>query len=69
MCWKPLDDVNAFTGGIEMPHSGPYSIVAWDNTQKILDLREDWWAVDAGLIDTPDVKRVHYGQHRRSGRL
>jgi ABC-type transport system substrate-binding protein len=23
-----------------------------------LDLREDWWAVEAGLIDTPDVKRI-----------
>lgn len=55
-----VEDVNALEGGIEMPHSGPYSIVFWDNTQKILDLREDWWAVEAGLIDVPDVKRVIY---------
>ena len=51
-------DVNAFLGGLDMPHSGPYTTVFWDNTQKILDLREDWWAVEAGLIDVPDVKRI-----------
>ncbi len=55
---EPLDDVNAFAGGLDMPHSGPYTIVAWNQNQKILDLREDWWAVEAGLIDTPDVKRM-----------
>jgi len=54
----PLDDYNAFAGGLEMPHSGPYNLVVWDQTQKILDLNEDWWAVEAGLIDTPDVKRI-----------
>jgi peptide/nickel transport system substrate-binding protein len=51
-------DVNAFVGGLEMPHSGPYSIVSWDRNQKILDLRPDWWAVKAGLMDEPQVKRV-----------
>lgn len=55
---EPLEDVNAFAGGLDMPHSGPYTIVAWNQNQKILDLREDWWAVEAGLIDTPDVKRM-----------
>jgi peptide/nickel transport system substrate-binding protein len=53
-----LDDWNDFPGGLDMPHSGPYTIVSWDNNQKILDLREDWWAVEAGLIDEPDVKRI-----------
>jgi len=53
-----LDSWNDFPGDLDMPHSGPYSIVSWDNNQKILDLREDWWAVEAGLIDTPDVKRI-----------
>lgn len=52
------EDVNAYAGGIDMPHSGPYSVVAWDQTQKILDLRDDWWASEAGLVDTPDVKRI-----------
>ncbi len=52
------EDVNAYTGGIDMPHSGPYSVVSWDQNQKYLDLREDWWAVEAGLIETPAVKRV-----------
>ena len=43
---------------LEMPHSGPYTTVVWDATQKILDLREDWWAIEAGLIESPDVKRI-----------
>jgi|SaaInl7_200m_RNA_FD_contig_51_1501339_length_2324_multi_9_in_0_out_0_2 peptide/nickel transport system substrate-binding protein len=55
---ESLDDIASFPGGLEMAHSGPYTNVVWDQTQKILDLREDWWAVEAGLIDTPDVKRI-----------
>lgn len=51
-------DVNAFAGGLDMPHSGPYNLVLWDANQKIFDLREDWWAVKAGRIATPAVKRV-----------
>ncbi len=42
----------------EMPHTGPYKIVFWDQTQKVLDLREDWWAIEAGLSDVPAVKRI-----------
>ena len=53
-----VEDVNALAGGIEMPHSGPYSTVFWDQTQKILDLREDWWAVEAGIAEAPDVQRI-----------
>ena len=51
-------DVNAFAGGLDMPHSGPYHTVVWDPTQKILDLREDWWAVKAGLLPMPEVQRI-----------
>jgi ABC-type transport system substrate-binding protein len=51
-------DVNAFAGGLDMPHSGPYTIVLWDENQKILDLREDWWAVKAGRIAMPEAKRI-----------
>jgi peptide/nickel transport system substrate-binding protein len=43
---------------LSMPHSGPYDLVVWDANQKIYDLREDWWAVKAGRIALPDVKRV-----------
>ncbi len=42
----------------EMPHSGPYNVVAWNANQKILDLRPDWWAVKAGRSPEPAVKRV-----------
>src|SRR5574341_1891727 len=51
-------DVNAFQGGLDMPHSGPYNLVLWDANQKIYDLREDWWAVKAGRIAMPEVKRI-----------
>jgi len=51
-------DVNAFAGGLDMVHSGPYNLVQWDANQKIYDLREDWWAVKAGRIGMPAVKRI-----------
>ncbi len=51
-------DMSAFAGGLEMPHSGPYSLVQWDKNQKIYDLRPDWWAIKAGIAKVPDVKRI-----------
>ena len=51
-------DVNAYEGGLDMVHSGPYNLVQWDANQKIYDLREDWWAVKAGRIAKPAVKRI-----------
>jgi len=51
-------DVNAFQGGLDMPHSGPYNLVQWDANQKIYDLRSDWWAVKAGRIAEPAAKRI-----------
>ncbi len=51
-------DVNTFPGGLDMPHSGPYTITAWDASKKVLDLREDWWAVKAGIAQVPEVKRI-----------
>ena len=47
-------------GGTEIPHSGPYDLVAWNANQKIYDLREIWWAVKAGLVADPAVKRIVY---------
>lgn len=52
------EDPTKAPGLAEMPHSGPYNIVAWNANQKILDLRDDWWAVDAGRMPKPAVKRV-----------
>ena len=51
-------DVTAVQGGLDMPHSGPYNLVQWDANQKIYDLRPDWWAVKAGKIAEPAVKRI-----------
>lgn len=53
-----VEDVNAYPGGLDMPRSGPYTCVAWDQNQKIFDLRADWWAVKAGIATLPDVKRI-----------
>ncbi len=53
-------DYNAAPGGIDIPHSGPYDLVAWNANQKIYNLRDDWWAVTAGRIAAPAVKRVIY---------
>jgi len=51
-------DVNTYVGGLDLIHSGPYNLVSWDATQKIYDLREDWWAVAAGRSPLPEVKRI-----------
>jgi len=51
-------DPTAYPGGLEMPHTGPYTCVVWDENQKIFDLREDWWAITAGIAAVPDAKRV-----------
>jgi peptide/nickel transport system substrate-binding protein len=51
-------DVTAFQGGLNMPHSGPYNLVVWDQNQKIYDLRDDWWAVKAGKHAAPAAKRI-----------
>jgi peptide/nickel transport system substrate-binding protein len=53
-------DVNAAAGGVEIPHSGPYDLIAWNANQKIYDLRESWWAIKAGLVADPAVKRIVY---------
>lgn len=51
-------DVNMAPGSIDIPHSGPYDLKAWNANQKIFDYRPDWWAVTAGRIAEPAVKRV-----------
>src|SRR5262249_2500218 len=51
-------DVNAYFGGLEMPHSGPYDLVLWDKNQKIFDARDDWWAIKAGIAKAPEVRRI-----------
>ncbi len=53
-------DVNAAAGGVDIPHTGPYDLVAWNANQKIYDLRESWWAIKAGLVADPAVKRIVY---------
>ena len=53
-------DPNAYQGGMDMPHSGPYNLVLWDKNQKIYDYRESWWAIKAGIAKVPDVKRQIY---------
>jgi len=51
-------DYTTAAGGVDIPHSGPYDLIAWNPTQKIYDLRESWWAIKAGLMPDPAVKRI-----------
>lgn len=56
--YEGQEDVIGYAGRTEIPHSGPYKVVAWNANQKIMELRDDWWAVEAGINDLPDVKRI-----------
>jgi peptide/nickel transport system substrate-binding protein len=40
--------------------TGPWKIVAASPEQKVFDLRDSWWAVDAGLTSMPKVQRMVY---------
>jgi peptide/nickel transport system substrate-binding protein len=60
-------DVTAFKGAEvdgngavtkDMAHSGAYSIATWTKDQKVMNLRNDWWAVEAGVAAKPAVERV-----------
>ncbi len=53
-------DPNGAAGGTEIPHSGPYNLIAWNANQKILELNENWWGIKAGLAPEPAVKRIIY---------
>jgi peptide/nickel transport system substrate-binding protein len=55
---RQVADIHAFAGGFDLPHSGPYHLVAWNANQKVYDLRPDWWAAQAGLAPQPAVQRV-----------
>ena len=51
-------DYTMAAGSTEIPHSGPYDLIAWNANQKIFDYRPGWWAVTAGRIAEPAVKRI-----------
>jgi peptide/nickel transport system substrate-binding protein len=51
-------DYTMAAGSTEIPHSGPFDLIAWNPNQKIFDYRSDWWAVKAGRIAEPAVKRI-----------
>jgi peptide/nickel transport system substrate-binding protein len=38
--------------------TGPYQMVDWTAQQRLLDRRDDWWAVDAGVAQMPGPKRI-----------
>lgn len=40
--------------------TGPYRLVFASPQQKIYDLRDDWWAVEAGFKDQPQIQRIIY---------
>ncbi len=61
--YKDVEDIAAFKfydpeAGYPLC-TGPYKIVSWTNTQKIIDRRDDWWAVKTGFVDKmPEVERI-----------
>ena len=55
-------DVNAYLGGLDIPHSGAFANKSWTLDQKVMDLNPDWWAIKAGLATMPDVKRIIFQQ-------
>ncbi|WP_320178878.1 ABC transporter substrate-binding protein, partial [Roseovarius pacificus] len=39
--------------------TGPYKIVSWSPTQKIVDRRDEWWGVETGFMDKmPEIERI-----------
>ncbi len=60
--FRDQEDVLAFrgydaeTGGAV--GTGPYQIVEWTTSQKIMDLRDDWWAATTGFANLPAVERM-----------
>ncbi|MEZ4635097.1 MAG: ABC transporter substrate-binding protein [Caldilineaceae bacterium] len=38
--------------------TGPYHIVAWNNTQKFIDRRDDWWGAQTGFAELPVPLRI-----------
>jgi peptide/nickel transport system substrate-binding protein len=40
--------------------TGPWKVVAASPEQKVYDLRESWWAVQAGLTEMPKMQRMIY---------
>lgn len=53
-----IENVADYAGSTEIPHSGPYDLVAWNQNQKMFNLRDDWWAVEAGINQQPEVERI-----------
>ncbi|MDQ6673284.1 MAG: ABC transporter substrate-binding protein [Chloroflexota bacterium] len=40
--------------------TGPWKVAAASAEQKVFDLRDQWWAVNAGLTEMPKVQRMIY---------
>lgn len=60
--FKDVDDVASFTyfdveKGWPLA-TGPYKIVAWNNTQKFIDRRDDWWGAQTGFAELPVPLRI-----------
>ncbi|MCC6166722.1 MAG: ABC transporter substrate-binding protein [Caldilineaceae bacterium] len=66
--YRDVEDVASYTGydpeaGLPVC-TGPYKIVEWSNTQKIIDRRDDWWAVKTGFVEKmPEVERMIFAPY------
>jgi peptide/nickel transport system substrate-binding protein len=61
--FKDVEDIAAF--GFYDPEkgwpvtTGPYQITSWNNSQKFMDLRDEWWGTKTGFKDKmPAVERI-----------
>jgi peptide/nickel transport system substrate-binding protein len=61
--WADKDPLEFTNFDLELGYpvgTGPYKMVYASPQQKIYDLRDDWWAVEAGFKTLPQVERIIY---------
>ncbi|NCA14307.1 MAG: ABC transporter substrate-binding protein, partial [Proteobacteria bacterium] len=49
--------------------TGPYRITLWTETQKFMDLRQDWWGAKTGFLPLPLVERILFVPFSDDNRL
>lgn len=61
--WADKDPLEFTNFDLELGYpvgTGPYKLVYASPQQKIYDLRQDWWAVETGFKELPQVERIIY---------
>src|SRR5690606_32678652 len=61
--WRDQDPLEFTNFDLEKGYpvgSGPYKLVFASPQQKIYDLRDDWWALETGFREKPQIERIIY---------